>query len=79
MSVWKISSTQQVREDSRAPQELLSDDAGPSWQSRCVNGLLRLLPFKKRLASAAVVQERVRRLALRPASDEPTGWAAASR
>ena len=50
-----------------------SDDAGPSWQSRCINGLLRLLPFKKRLATAAVVQERVRRLALRPASYEPVG------
>src|SRR5262249_55994702 len=50
-----------------------SDDAGPSWQSRCMNVLLRLLPFKKRLASAAVVQERVRRLALRPASYEPVG------
>ncbi len=50
-----------------------SDDAGPSWQSRCVNGLLHLLPFKKRWSSAAVVQERVRRLALRPASYEPRG------
>src|SRR5262249_5853394 len=44
----------------------------PSWQSRCVNSLLRLLPAKKSLASAAVVQEHVRRLALRPASYEPT-------
>jgi len=52
---------------------LLSDDAGPSWQSRCINGLLRLLPIKKRLASAAAVQEHVRRLALRPASYEPAG------
>jgi epsilon-lactone hydrolase len=61
--VGKISSTPQ----------LLSDDSGPSWQSRCVNGLLRLLPIKRQLASAAVVQEHVRRLALRPASHEPTG------
>lgn len=73
MSVAKTSSAQQVREDGRTPQELLSDDAGPSWQSRCINGLLRLLPIKKRTASAAVVQEHVRRLALRPASYEPTG------
>ncbi|WP_395810989.1 hypothetical protein [Archangium minus] len=73
MSVGQISSTQQIREDRRTPRELLSDDAGPSWQSRCINGLLRLLPIKKRLASAAVVQEHVRRLALRPASYEPTG------
>ncbi len=72
MSIGKMSSTQ-VRVDTRIPQELLSDDAGPSWQSRCINGLLRLLPIKKRMASAAVVQEHVRRLALRPASYEPTG------
>jgi acetyl esterase/lipase len=52
---------------------LLADDASPSWQSRCLNGLLRLLPIKKQTASAAVVQEHVRRLALQPASHEPTG------
>jgi monoterpene epsilon-lactone hydrolase len=73
MSVGKISSTQDIREDRRTPQELLSDDAEPSWQSRCVIGLLRLLPIKKRLASAAAVQEHVRRLGLRPASYEPQG------
>ena len=72
MSVAKMSSVQPVREDSRTPQNL-PDDAGPSWQSRCINGLLRLLPIKKRLASAAAVQEHVRRLALRPTSHEPTG------
>ena len=71
MSVARMSSAQQVREDRRTPQDL--DDVGPSWQSRCINGLLRLLPLKKRLASAAAVQEHVRRLALRPASYEPTG------
>lgn len=65
MSVGEISSTQ--------VQELLPDDAGPSWQSRCITGLLRLLPIKKRMASAAAVQEHVRRLALRPPSHEPTG------
>jgi epsilon-lactone hydrolase len=73
MSVGEISSTPQVRDDGRTLQELLSDDAGPSLQSRGLNGLLRLLPIKKRMASAAVVQEHVRRLALRPASYEPTG------
>jgi epsilon-lactone hydrolase len=73
MSVGKLASTQQVREDGRTPQELLSHAAGPSWQSRCINGLLRLLPIKKRTASAAAVQEHVRRLAVRPASHEPTG------
>src|SRR4030095_2000608 len=66
MSVEEMSSTQQV-------QTLLPTDAGPSWQSRCINGLLRLLPIKKRTASAAAVQEHVHRLALRPASHEPTG------
>ena len=73
MSVAKISSTQQVQENRRTPLELLSDDTWPSWQSRCINGLLRLLPIKKQTASAAAVQEHVRRLALRPASYEPTG------
>ena len=66
MSVGQISSTEQV-------QQLVPDGARPSWQSRCINGLLRLLPIKKRTASAAAVQEHVRRLALRPAPHEPTG------
>jgi acetyl esterase/lipase len=48
-------------------------DAEPSWQSRCVNAILRLLPIKKQTASAAAVHERVRRLALRPASSRPSG------
>lgn len=51
----------------------ISDDGSPSWQSRCINGLLRLLPIKRRMASAAAVQEHIRRTALRPASHEPTG------
>jgi acetyl esterase/lipase len=68
-----ISSTRQVREDGRTLQELLAEDAGPSWQSRCMTGLLRLLPIKKRMASAAIVHEHVRRLALRPAPYEPAG------
>jgi acetyl esterase/lipase len=66
MSVGQVSSTDEI------PQ-LLPDAARPSWQSRCINGLLRLLPIKKRTASAAAVQEHVRRLALRPAPHEPTG------
>lgn len=44
-----------------------------SWQSRCLNDLLELLPIKKQLASAAAVQERVRKLATRPASHVPKG------
>jgi acetyl esterase/lipase len=73
VSVAQISSTEQVGEDRRSPQEWLPAGAGPSWQSRCINGLLRLLPIKKRLASAAAVQEQARRLTLRPASYEPRG------
>jgi epsilon-lactone hydrolase len=72
MSVAKISPTREFGEDGIHRRELLSD-AAPSWQSRCLNGLLRALPIKKRLASAAIVQEDVRRLALRPASSEPAG------
>jgi epsilon-lactone hydrolase len=71
MHIGKMSSTQ-VRVDGRT-RELMADDAGPSWQSRCINALLRLLPIKRRLASTAAVQEHVRRLALRPASHEPRG------
>lgn len=68
-----MSSTQPVRGNGPNPQQLLLDDAGPSLRSRALVGLLRLLPIKTRMASAAVVQEHVRRLALRPASYEPTG------
>lgn len=46
---------------------------GPSFRSRCLNGLLRVLPFKQQTASAAAVQAYVRKLALRPASHEPAG------
>lgn len=66
-------SVEQIRDNRNNLQALLWDNAGPSWQSRCINGLLGLLPIKKRLASAAAVQAHVRRLALRPASWEPTG------
>jgi epsilon-lactone hydrolase len=68
MNVGKMTSTQQAMGDRG-----LADDAVASWQSRCINALLRLLPIKKRLASAAAVQEHVRRLAMRPASHKPTG------
>ena len=62
-----------IDDDGTTSQELLWDDAGPSLQSRCLTGLLRLLAVRKQLSSAAVVQEHVRRLALRPASYEPNG------
>jgi acetyl esterase/lipase len=68
-----VSSTQQTPEQGRTEREWISDAARPSWQSRCINSVLRLLPIKQRMASAAVVQEQVRRLALRPASFEPKG------
>ncbi len=55
------------------PQKMLSSDSGPSWQSRCITGLLRFLSIKKRTASASAVQRYVRRTALRPASHAPTG------
>ncbi|HEV7777185.1 MAG TPA: alpha/beta fold hydrolase [Luteibacter sp.] len=70
MNVGKLSSTLQVRDYETTAK---ADAAAPSWQSRCLNVLLGLLPIKKQLASAAVVQERVRRLALRPAPYEPKG------
>jgi monoterpene epsilon-lactone hydrolase len=69
MSVEQIISTRPVR----TPKALPSDDTGPSWQSRCINALLRLFPLKKQTASAAVVQEHVRKLSLRPPSHPPTG------
>ncbi|TPK20067.1 alpha/beta hydrolase [Mesorhizobium sp. B2-5-9] len=65
--------TQQFRDGKRTSRRLASNNDGPSLQSRIIVGLLRLLPIKKRMASAAVVQEQVRRLALWPASCGPTG------
>ncbi|WP_407189511.1 alpha/beta fold hydrolase [Bradyrhizobium centrosematis] len=52
----------------RAPR-----DPAPSLQSRAFNLLLRLLPFKQQLASAEAVRAHVQKLALQPASFEPTG------
>ncbi|UGQ48604.1 alpha/beta fold hydrolase [Massilia endophytica] len=65
MSVETVSMAQQA--------EWLPDPAAPSWQSRCLVGLLRLLPIKKRLASGAAVQQQVRAMALRPMCYEPAG------
>lgn len=73
MNIGKISSTQQIPAESRTAHGLQSDELGPSWQSRCLIWLLRMLPIKKQWATAAAVQERVRRLVLRPASYAPTG------
>jgi epsilon-lactone hydrolase len=73
MSIGEISSTPRVRDDRATLQGLQSNDVGPSLRSRAIVGLLRLLAVRKRMASAAAVQEHVRRSALRPASHEPTG------
>ncbi len=48
-------------------------DPAPSLQSRAFNMLLRQLPYKAQLASAEAVQAHVQKLALEPASFEPTG------
>lgn len=73
MNIAKTVLAHDLQEDARPLRGSRPDDPGPSWQSRCINALLGLLPLKKRLASAAAVQAQVRRLALRPASHEPTG------
>lgn len=52
----------------RAPR-----DPAPSLQSRAFNLLLGLLLYKEQLASAEAVQAHVQKLALEPASFEPTG------
>ena len=62
-----------MESDRRILQELPLNSAEPSLQSRCLVGLLRILPIKKQLASAAAVQDRVRKLSLYPASYEPRG------
>ncbi|AYB31805.1 alpha/beta fold hydrolase [Chryseolinea soli] len=59
--------------DGKTTRDWLSDNTEPSWQSRCINGLLRLLPIKKQTASADAVRERVRKLTVRKPSHEPTG------
>lgn len=73
MSVARLVSALQFCPDScvfgaRAPR-----DPAPSLQSRAFNLLLRQLPFKQQLASAEAVQAHVQKLALAPASFEPTG------
>jgi len=50
-----------------------SNDPAPSLQSRVFNLLLGLLPYKELLASAEAVQAHVQKLAMAPASYEPTG------
>ena len=59
--------------DTNSRQGIKVSDAEPSLQSRCLVSLLRLLPIKERLASAAAVQHQVGKLALHPASYRPRG------
>jgi monoterpene epsilon-lactone hydrolase len=73
MSVAKIVSALQFCPGGRVLDAPPPRDPAPSLQSRCFNALLGLLPFKKQLASAEAVQAHVRKLALQPASHEPTG------
>ncbi|MCK1712376.1 MULTISPECIES: alpha/beta hydrolase [unclassified Bradyrhizobium] len=73
MSVAKIVSALQFCPGGRTLDASPPDDPGPSLQSRCFNVLLGLLPFKKQLASAEAVQAHVHKMALQPASHEPTG------
>ena len=73
MSVAKIVSVLQFCPGGRVLDAPPPRGPAPSLQSRCFNALLGLLPFKKQLASAEVVQAHVRKLALQPASHEPTG------
>ncbi|MHC2809253.1 acetyl esterase/lipase [Bradyrhizobium diazoefficiens] len=73
MSVAKIVSALQFCPGGRALDAPPQRDPAPSLQSRCFNVLLRLLPFKKQLASAEAVQAHVHKRALQPASHEPTG------
>ncbi|MFB6451851.1 alpha/beta fold hydrolase [Bradyrhizobium tunisiense] len=70
MSVARLVSALQFCPDICGPR---SRDPAPSLQSRAFNLLLRRLPHKKQLASAEAVQAHVQKLALQPASFEPTG------
>jgi epsilon-lactone hydrolase len=66
-----LSLVQQLGNEEKNTRSLLLTDARPSWQSRCFNKLLRLFPFKKSLASAAAVQEHLRKSAQKPVAYEP--------
>lgn len=62
-----------LEENTNTTQRPLLNEAEPSWQTRCIVALLRILKVKKKLASAAIVQQHVQKLALKPASYEPRG------
>jgi monoterpene epsilon-lactone hydrolase len=62
-----------LKENSDINQHLLLNEAGPSWQTRFIVLIFRLLGIKKRLSSAANVQKHVKKLVLKPASHEPVG------
>jgi len=70
MSVARLVSSLQFCPAMCAPR---NHDPAPSLQSRLFNAVLRQLPYKQQLASAEAVQAHVQKLALQPASFEPTG------
>jgi len=72
MSTNTTASAPDLRNDDRPSLDVASAAGAPSWQSRLIDRLLWLLPLKKQMSSAAIVQAHVRRLALRPASCAPT-------
>ncbi len=53
--------------------KISSNGKEPSLKSRLIVWLLRLFNIKRNLASAAVVQQHVRKLAVKPASYKPVG------
>lgn len=73
MSVARFVSALQFCPDGCVFGARASRDPAPSLQSRAFNLLLRQLPLKQQLASAEAVQAHVQKLALQPASHEPTG------
>lgn len=73
MSVARLVSAFQFCPDGCAFGARAPRDPAPSLQSRALNLLLGLLPYKQQLASAEAVQAHVQKLALEPATFEPTG------
>lgn len=54
-------------------EEVKSSQSKPSWQSRVIVAMLRLLRVKKQMSSAAAVQKHVQKLMLHPIPYHPKG------
>lgn len=54
-------------------EKLWIDETAPSWQSRLLIGLLRMLKIKQRKASVSAVKKRLRKLEIQAASYKPKG------